>query len=186
MDCVGTSRWSLDRQFNRNDRGNCNGHGVFQRDGHGDRCRYQPYGIPDIHPDRGTGLGSGYQRDPGGERRGHSSVVLSDGAAWTATSNSSFLHIADGSASGTGSAAIAFTYDAFSSTGTRSGTLTVAGLTVTVTQVGTNYIGPGELTTLVSSGLNSPAAARLTLPATSTPRMPGTMPSKSGTHRPRW
>src|ERR1035438_6170565 len=35
---------------------------------------------------------------------GSSSVVLSDSASWTAISNASFLHIANGSASGTGSA----------------------------------------------------------------------------------
>ena len=87
---------------------------------------------------------------------GFSSVVLSDSASWTAISNDTFLHIAEGSASGTGSALVAFTYDAFTGTGTRTGTLTVAGLTVTVTQAGTNYIGPGGLTTLVSSGLNTP------------------------------
>jgi hypothetical protein len=38
-----------------------------------------------------------------------------------------------------------FTYDAFTGTGTRTGTLTIAGLTLTVTQVGTNYIGPGPV-----------------------------------------
>jgi sugar lactone lactonase YvrE len=88
-----------------------------------------------------------------------SSVVLPYSGAWTAAANDSFLHIAAGSASGTGSALIVFSYDAFTSTGSRTGTLTIAGLTVTVTQAGTSYIGPfgpGPLITLASSGLNGP------------------------------
>jgi sugar lactone lactonase YvrE len=92
-----------------------------------------------------------------GSASGTSSVVLSDGGAWTAVSNSSFLHVSGGSASGAGNSLVVFTYDAFTGTGTRTGTLTVAGLTLTVTQVGTNYLPPGPVTTLVSSGLNGPA-----------------------------
>src|ERR1019366_5342213 len=68
----------------------------------------------------------------------------------------SFLHISAGSTSGTSSGVVAFTYDAFTGTGTRTGTLTIAGLTLTVTQAGTNYIGPGPVIPLVSSGLYSP------------------------------
>lgn len=86
---------------------------------------------------------------------GSSSVVLSDSGAWTASSNDSFLHIATGSASGTGSAVVAFTYDAFSGTSTRSGTLTIAGLTLTVTQAGTGYAAPTTPVTLLT-GLFSP------------------------------
>jgi hypothetical protein len=91
-----------------------------------------------------------------GSAAGTSSVVLSTLGAWTATANASFLHISTGSASGTGNAVVVFTYDAFTGTGTRMGTLTIAGLTVTVTQAGTNYIGPGPLIALVSSGLYFP------------------------------
>ena len=54
---------------------------------------------------------------------------------------------------------VVFTYDAFTGTGTRTGTLTIAGLTVTVTQAGTNYIGPGAVITLVSAGLNAQGVA---------------------------
>ena len=88
-----------------------------------------------------------------GSAAGTSSVVLSYSGAWTAIANDSFLHISAGSASGTGSAVIVFTYDAFIGTGTRVGTLTIAGLAVTVTQTGTNYIGPTgpDLVTLGSS-----------------------------------
>jgi sugar lactone lactonase YvrE len=91
-----------------------------------------------------------------GSAAGASSVVLTYSGAWTAAANDGFLHISAGSASGTGSAVVVFTYDAFTDTGTRAGTLTIAGLTVTVTQAGTNYIGPGGVTTLVSSGLSAP------------------------------
>ena len=92
-----------------------------------------------------------------GSAAGTSSVVLAYSGAWTATANDGFLHIAAGSLSGTGSAVVVFTYDAFTGTGTRTGTLTIAGLTVTVTQAGTNYIGPAGTTTLVSSGLANPS-----------------------------
>ena len=77
-----------------------------------------------------------------GSAGGSSSVVLAYDGVWTATSNDSFLHISAGSASATGGAVVVFTYDAFTGTGSRTGTLTIAGLTVTVTQAGTNYSGP--------------------------------------------
>ena len=86
-----------------------------------------------------------------GSAGGTSSVVLSYDGAWTATSNSSFLHIASGSASGTASGLVVFTYDAFTGAGSRTGTLTIAGLTVTVTQAGTNYVAAGAVITVVSS-----------------------------------
>ena len=95
-----------------------------------------------------------------GSSGGSSSVVLSYGGAWTATANGSFLHIPAGSASGAGNAVVVFTYDAFTGPGTRTGTVTIAGLTVTVTQAGSNYIEPiagqSPVVTLVSSGLNNP------------------------------
>jgi len=91
-----------------------------------------------------------------GSSEGASSVLLAYDGAWIATANNSFLHLSAGSLSGTGIAMPAFTYDAFAGKGTRTGTLTVAGISLTVTQAGTNYIGPGPGTTLVSSGLNGP------------------------------
>ena len=92
-----------------------------------------------------------------GSAGGSSSVVLAYEGAWTATANDSFLHISAGSTSGTGSGVVVFSYDPFTGTGTRTGTLTIAGFTVTVTQAGTNYIGPGPVSTLVTSELNNPA-----------------------------
>ena len=78
-------------------------------------------------------------------------IVVTSGA-WTATSNASWLHT---SASGTGNGLASFTFDA--NTGaTRTGTLTIAGLTLTVTQAGSSYVAANPVTTLVSSGLNAP------------------------------
>ena len=74
-----------------------------------------------------------------GSAGGSSSVELVDGGVWTAAANDSFLHISSGSAGGVGNALVAFTVDPLTGTGTRSGTLVIAGLTVTVTQAGTNY-----------------------------------------------
>ena len=91
-----------------------------------------------------------------GSAAGSSSVILTTTGSWTAAANSSFLHVAAPSVGGTGNAVVVFTYDAFTGTGTRTGTLTIAGLTLTVTQAGTNYVGPGGVVTLVSSGLNDP------------------------------
>ena len=91
-----------------------------------------------------------------GSAAGASSVILTCSGAWAVTANDSFLHISPGSASGTGSGVVVFTYDAFIGAGTRTGTLTIAGLTATVTQVGTNYLGTHAVTTLVPSGLSYP------------------------------
>ncbi len=88
-----------------------------------------------------------------GSAGGSSSVVLAYSGEWTATANNSFLHISAGSANGSGNALIVFTYDAFAGAGSRTGTLTIAGLTLTVTQAGTNYMGPGPVVTLVPRGV---------------------------------
>jgi sugar lactone lactonase YvrE len=95
-----------------------------------------------------------------GSAAGASSVALSmpSDAAWTAAANDSFLHVSPGSDGGVGSSVVVFTYDAFTGTGTRTGTLTIAGLPVTVTQAGTNYmgpVGPSPLFTLIS-GVEEP------------------------------
>ena len=57
---------------------------------------------------------------------------------------------------GSGNGLATFTFDA--NTGaTRTGTLTIAGETLTVTQAGSSYVAANPLTTLVSSGLSSPS-----------------------------
>ncbi|MCM3879033.1 MAG: hypothetical protein ND807_02895 [Vicinamibacterales bacterium] len=60
-------------------------------------------------------------------------VTTSSGCAWAATSNASWITITSGS-SGTGSGAVTFNIAANTLTSPRSGTLTVAGQTFTVTQ----------------------------------------------------
>jgi hypothetical protein len=79
-----------------------------------------------------------------------SDLVLTSGA-WSASANASWLHT---SAAGTGNGLATFTIDA-NPGATRSGTLTIAGLTLTVTQAGSTYVAANPLT-LVSSGLNFP------------------------------
>ena len=61
-------------------------------------------------------------------------VTTGVGCAWTATADASWLHIVSG-ATGTGAGTVTFTADPYSGGGnSRSGTLTIAGQTVTVTQ----------------------------------------------------
>ena len=74
---------------------------------------------------------------------------------WTATANATWLHLSLANQSGTGSTNVVFTYDA-NPGATRSGTLTIASQTLTVTQAGSTYVAARLVTTLVSSGLNGP------------------------------
>lgn len=77
--------------------------------------------------------------------------VTGSPAAWTAGSNASWLHLSNGSTSGTATASVVFNFDA--NTGaTRTGTLTLnpGSFTVTVTQAGASYL-PGGLITLDGS-----------------------------------
>jgi DNA-binding beta-propeller fold protein YncE len=90
-----------------------------------------------------------------GPAAGSDSAVLVANGAWTATANASWLHLSAANQSGTGSANVVFTFD--TNTGsTRAGTLSIAGQTLTVTQAGSTYVAFTNMTTLVSSGLNSP------------------------------
>jgi streptogramin lyase len=94
-----------------------------------------------------------------GSAAGSNSVILVGTGAWTAVSNASWLHLK--TSSGTSGAVISFTYDANTTTGSRTGTLTISGLTFTVNQAGTNFIPISLFTTLVSSGLKAPQALAL-------------------------
>ena len=90
---------------------------------------------------------------------GTDSVVLAVSplmSTWTATNNATWLHLNPSSQNGIGNTNIVFTFD--TNTGaTRTGTITIAGQTLTVTQAGSNYVAsPLVLVPLVSSGLNSP------------------------------
>ena len=77
-------------------------------------------------------------------------------APWTATANDSFLHVSSGSGSGTASASIAFSIDAFNGTGIRSGALTIAGLTFTVTQTGSDYVATSQLGATIPGAFHLP------------------------------
>jgi sugar lactone lactonase YvrE len=94
-----------------------------------------------------------------GPAAGTNSVVLTMNPAywdfWTGTNNAAWLHMPV--TIGLGSANIVFTFDA-NSGGTRTGTLTIAGQTLTITQAGSNYVPVASVTTLVGSGLNNPDA----------------------------
>jgi hypothetical protein len=79
-----------------------------------------------------------------------SDLVLTSGP-WSASANAGWLHT---SAAGTGNGLATFTFDA-NPGATRSGTLTIAGLTLTVTQAGSTY-APANPLTLAASGLNKP------------------------------
>jgi len=83
---------------------------------------------------------------------GSDSDIVSVGGAWTAAANAAWLHT---TSSGHGSGLATFTFDA--NTGaTRTGTLTVAGATLTVTQAGSSYVAINQVTPLVSAVLKSP------------------------------
>ncbi|MGP8198259.1 MAG: BACON domain-containing protein [Limisphaerales bacterium] len=93
-----------------------------------------------------------------GPAAGSNSVVLAVApvtGTWTATTNATWLHLSTANQSGTGPTNVVFSYDA-NAGATRSGTLTIAGQTLTVTQAGSTYVAAGPLTTLVSSDLSSP------------------------------
>ena len=64
---------------------------------------------------------------------GSVSVTADAGCAWTATSNAAFITITSGS-SGTGNGAVNYSVSANPTTSIRTGTMTIAGLTFTVTQ----------------------------------------------------
>jgi Zn-dependent metalloprotease len=67
---------------------------------------------------------------------GSVSVTATAGCSWTAASNSSFLTVTGGS-SGTGNGTVNYSVAANTGTTSRTGTLTIAGQTFTVTQAGT-------------------------------------------------
>lgn len=92
-----------------------------------------------------------------GSTAGSDSVMLVANGGWTATTNASWLHLSASNQSGTGSTNVIFTFDA-NPGATRTGTLTVAGQTLAVTQAGSTYVAANPVTKLVSSGLNEPFA----------------------------
>jgi sugar lactone lactonase YvrE len=93
-----------------------------------------------------------------GPTAGSNSIVLAvtpQTGGWTATANASWLRLSAESQSGSGSTNVVFEFDA-NPGATRSGTLTIAGQTLTVTQAGSTYVPSGAATALVSAGLSQP------------------------------
>jgi sugar lactone lactonase YvrE len=91
-----------------------------------------------------------------GPAAGSDSVVLASlYTPWTVTANAPWLHLSAANQSGPSSTNVVFSFDANTNT-TRTGTLTIAGQTLTVTQAGSTYVAATSLTTLVSSGFHDP------------------------------
>src|SRR5579871_75809 len=74
--------------------------------------------------------------------------------SWTASANVPWLHLAVGFQSGTGSTNLVFSVDA-NPGATRSGTLTIAGQTLTLNQAGSTYVEADLLPILPISGFSS-------------------------------
>ena len=93
-----------------------------------------------------------------GSTAGAQSVVLAVSpvdTVWTNVANAAWLHLAAGGAAGAGSTNLVFSYDA-NPGGTRVGTISIAGLNLSVTQAGASYAAAGVRTPLVASGLGRP------------------------------
>ena len=90
------------------------------------------------------------------------SVTIASGCVWTALSNSPWITITSGGgANTTGNAAVAFQVSANTSTTPRTGSLTVAGRTVSVDQAGTCdiTISPTSVSTASDAGTGSVAVS---------------------------
>jgi hypothetical protein len=108
------------------------------------------------------------QSFPASGGTGSVSVTAPTGCRWTAVSNSVFITITSG-ASGNGNGTVTYSVAAKSTTGSRTGTLTIAGQTFTVTQAGvcTFSISPTSASFPKSGGTGSvsvtaPAGCRWT------------------------
>ena len=88
---------------------------------------------------------------------GSDSDIVTVAGSWTAAANASWLHT---TASGSASGLATFSFDANLGP-TRTGTLTIAGVTLTVTQVGDPYAAAYPLATLVSGTLSGPSGLAL-------------------------
>ncbi len=94
------------------------------------------------------------------------SISVTSSCAWTATSNASWISITSG-ASGSGNGTVAYAIAANTGTTSRTGTLTVAGQTFTVTQAAATVSAP--VCTLSANPATITAGASATLTATCTP-----------------
>jgi DNA-binding beta-propeller fold protein YncE len=90
-----------------------------------------------------------------GPAAGTNSVLLDITGAWTGAANANWLQLSSANSAGAGNANVIFTFTA-NTNSTRSGTLTIAGQTLTVMQAGSNYVAAEPVTTLASNNLNEP------------------------------
>src|SRR5688572_204207 len=88
---------------------------------------------------------------PAGGGSGSVSVTAGTGCAWSAVSNSGFITITSGS-SGSGNGTVNYSVAANTSSSSRIGTMTIAGITFTVNQAGT---GGGGTQLIVNPGFES-------------------------------
>ncbi|HTQ55150.1 MAG TPA: BACON domain-containing carbohydrate-binding protein [Bryobacteraceae bacterium] len=95
-----------------------------------------------------------------GSEGGSGTVLLNANGPWNASSNVSWLTLADGSTSGTGSAIIQFNYTTNFNLVPQTGILAIAGLSFVVTQAGSGYIPTPVITTL-AAGLDGPRGLAL-------------------------
>ncbi len=86
-------------------------------------------------------------------------AVSPAGSAWAAATNSSWLHLTPANQNGAGSTNIIFTFDS-NPGATRTGSITISGQTLNITQVGSNYALANPLTVLVT-GLSGPTSTAL-------------------------
>ena len=84
-------------------------------------------------------------------------VSTTSGCAWTGVSNNTSWISVTGGSSGTGNGTVSYTVAANTSTSPRTGTLTIAGVTVTVTQAGAcNYtVAPTTQSVLAAGGAHA-------------------------------
>lgn len=111
----------------------------------------------------------GSQSFNGGGGSGGVNVTTNAGCGWTAASNASWITITSG-ASGSGNGSVGYFVAANSSTGARTGTITISGQTFTVTQTGSQAVTAVSAASFSLSGgvaLESVAACFGTALATS-------------------
>ena len=88
-----------------------------------------------------------------GPAAGADSQIVTTAGDWSVVPNDSWLH---SNSSGTGNGLATFAFDA--NTGaTRTGTLTIAGQTLTVTQAGSDYMAANPVVNLVPERLRCPS-----------------------------
>ena len=88
-----------------------------------------------------------------GPASGSASAIVVGSGNWTATANASWLHT---TASGSNNGLATFTFDADSGA-IRTGTLTIAGATLSVTQAGRGYVAANPLTRVAPLGQDYPS-----------------------------